>query len=455
MTSDALRQGARLSAWQRLLWRLQEARQSRLLRNILTLAGGTAGAQAMTLAFIPLITRLYGPEAYGVLGVFMGLAMMLVPLAALTYPIAIVLPERDADARGLARLSLRIAAAIAVGLALLLLGCGDALASGLGVEEIAPYLLLLPLVMFSGAALEVAQQWLIRVQRFGLSARVAVLHSLLHNGIRLGGGLLHAVPAVLLVTTALGSTLHALMLAIGSRSAASAASAEHERPETPAPALVLARRHRDFPLFRAPLMLINGLSQNLPVLVLAAFFGAAPAGFFALCKQALSMPTHLLGKAVADVYYPRLTRAIQRDEPIAAMLLKASGGLALVGLLPFALVFAIGPWLFALVFGQDWALAGEYARWLALAEFSVFISRPCTVAVPALGLQGRFLVFELFSTALRVAALFGGALLLEGALATVVAFSIASIAIYLSLIALVALESRRWYARRAAACGQS
>lgn len=449
MSSDALRQGARLTAWQRLAWRLQEARQSRLLRNILTLAGGTAGAQAMTLAFIPLITRLYGPEAYGVLGVFMGLAMMLVPLAALTYPIAIVLPERDADARGLARLSLRIAAAIAVGLALLLLGCGDALANGLGVEAIAPYLLLLPLVMFSGAALEVAQQWLIRVQRFGLSARVAVLHSLLHNAIRLGGGLLHAVPAVLLVTTALGSTLHALMLAIGIRRSAG------ERPEEPASAgLELARRHRDFPLFRAPLMLINGLSQNLPVLVLAAFFGAAPAGFFALCKQALSMPTHLLGKAVADVYYPRLTRAIQRNEPIAGMLLKASGGLALVGLLPFALVFATGPWLFALVFGQDWALAGEYARWLALAEFSVFVSRPCTVAVPALGLQGRFLVFELFSTVLRVAALFGGALLLEGALATVVAFSLASIAIYLSLIALVAVESRRCYARRAA-CAQN
>lgn len=450
MSSEALRQGARPSIRQRLLWRLQEARRNRLLRNILTLAGGTAGAQAMTLAFIPLITRLYGPEAYGVLGVFMGLVMMLVPLAALTYPIAIVLPERDADARGLAKLSLGIAAAIAAALALLLLGCGDALASGLGVEEAAPYLLMLPLAMFSAAALEVAQQWLIRNQRFGLSARVAVLHSLLHNGSRLVGGLLHAVPAVLVVTTALGPTLHALMLAIGIRRDA-AKNGPQAAPTTPATAFALARQHRDFPLFRAPMMLINSLSQNLPVLVLAAFFGAAPAGFFALCKQALSMPTNLLGKAVADVYYPRLTRAIQRDEPITSMLLKASGGLALVGLLPFGLVFAIGPWLFALVFGQDWALAGEYARWLALAEFSVFISRPCTVAVPALGLQGRCLVFELFSAALRIASLLGGALLLQGALATVVAFSFASVAIYLGLIALVALESWRRYVRGAAA----
>lgn len=449
MTAGALaRRAARARPRSRFARLLHEGLNNRLLRNILTVASGTAGAQALTMAFMPLITRLYGPEAYGVLGMFMGLVMMLVPVAALTYPIAIVLPKRDADARGLVRLSLAVAVLIALLCAALLAGFGTTLVERMSIEEIAPYLMLLPLVMLAGAALEITQQWLIRTQRFSLTARVAVLHSLLHNGIRALGGLIHAVPTMLVLTSALGPALHALLLLIGIRRAPAPDPERRMAAEPAASGLALARRHQDFPLFRAPQMLINTISQNLPTLVLAAFFGAAAAGFFTLCKQALSMPTQLIGKSVADVYYPKLAQAIQRREPITAMLAKATAGLALVGLLPFALVFVAGPWLFALVFGPAWATAGEFARWLALAEYTIFVTRPCTVAVPALALQRLFLVFELFSTGLRIGALLLGALLLEEARLTVIAFSLASILIYLSLIVIVLIESRRWYARQ-------
>jgi O-antigen/teichoic acid export membrane protein len=448
LTAGAIERRGHAQPWGRIVRLLHEGWRSRLLRNILTLASGTAGAQALAMAFMPIITRLYGPEAYGVLGVFMGLAMMMVPVAALTYPIAIVLPKRDADARGLVRLSLAIAVLIALLAAALLASFGDALVERMGIEEVAPYLMLLPLVMLCGAGLEIAQQWLIRVQRFSLSARVAVLHALTHNTIRTLGGLIHAVPAVLVITTALGPALHALMLLVGIRRTTPEADRRTPSEGASASAMALARRHQDFPLFRAPLMLINTVSQNLPTLVLAAFFGAAAAGFFTLCKQALSMPTQLIGKSVADVYYPRLAQAIQRREPVTGMLAKATAGLALVGLVPFALVFGAGPWLFALVFGPAWETAGEFARWLALAEYTIFITRPCSVAVPALALQGRFLIFEALSTGLRVAALLSGALLLEEARLTVIAFTCASILIYLSLIVIVLIESRRWYARQ-------
>mgnify|MGYP006190748837 CR=1 FL=1 len=264
MTARALaHRAARARPRGRLARLLHEGLNNRLLRNILTVAGGTAGAQALTMAFMPLITRLYGPEAYGVLGMFMGLVMMLVPVAALTYPIAIVLPKRDADARGLVRLSLAVAVLIALLGAALLAGFGTPLVERMGIEEIATYLMLLPLVMLAGAALEITQQWLIRTQRFSLTARVAVLHSLLHNGLRTLGGLVHAVPTMLVLTSALGPALHALLLLIGILRAP-APDPERRMAAGPATAsgLALARRHQDFPLFRAPQMLINTISQN-------------------------------------------------------------------------------------------------------------------------------------------------------------------------------------------------
>ncbi len=432
--------------WTRLSVSGRAALRSPVLRNIATVASGTAGAQVITLALMPVITRIYGPETYGILGVFMSLAFMLIPVAALTYPVAIVLPKRDADARGLIRLSLLIACAFAALAAAVIALFGERLADLAGVTQIAPFLMLLPLVLLAGAALEVTQQWLIRQQRYRLTAGVAVQQAIAHNGLRIAVGLLHASPAALLLSTAVGPLLHTLMLNWGLRRNPGAV-AQSEAPAVQLSTRELALQYHDFPLFRAPQMLINAVSQNLPTLVLAVFFGPVAAGFFALCKQALNVPTQLVGKSVADVYYPRISTAVQDHQPIAGMLAKATAALALVGLLPFALVFCFGPQLFALVFGEQWAVAGEYARWLASAEYMIFVSRPCTVAVPALALQGRFLIFEVLSTVLRIAALMAGALFLEQAEQTVMAFTAASILIYLSLIASVLLAARHWYGK--------
>ena len=426
---------------------LHASMRSKLLRNILTVVSGTAGAQAITLAFMPVITRIYGPEAYGVLGTFLSVTMMLIPVAALTYPIAIVLPKRDGDARGLVRLALAIALSLATVVALGLQFFGDQLARTLEIEIIQPYLMLIPFVMFCGAALEICQQWLFRTQRFRITASVAVGHSLLFNSMRTIAGLVQSSALVLVCTTALQQALHAAMLGLAMLRAKPHSDNHADEAEQGSPGMIeLARRHSDFPRFRAPVMLINAVSQHLPTLVLAAYFGPAAAGFFALCKQALTMPTNLIGKSVADVYYPRISRAIHDREPVAAMLLKATAALGLVGLVPFSVVAVFGPWLFALVFGEQWHVAGEYARWLALAEYVIFVSRPCVVAVPALSLQARFLLFEVFSTSLRVLSLFGGALLIGTALATVQASAVASIVIYSSLIVIVLIASRRWYA---------
>lgn len=64
-----------------------------LLRQISLLGAGTGGAQAIAFVFSPLITRLYGPEVYGLLGSYMALTLLLLPLVSLTFPVAVVLAD--------------------------------------------------------------------------------------------------------------------------------------------------------------------------------------------------------------------------------------------------------------------------------------------------------------------------------------------------------------------------
>jgi O-antigen/teichoic acid export membrane protein len=279
---------------------------------------------------------------------------------------------------------------------------------------------------------------------------------LIYNATRTGAGLIMATATapVLVITSSLYYVIHSALLLIGIRlrREPSVFRASTEATIEPRKTLrQLASEYRDFPLFRAPQVLINALSVHMPTLVLASAFGAVPAGFFALCLQVLAMPSNFIGKAVGSVYYPRITQAIHAREAVTGLLLRGVMGMSLAGLVPFAALVIAGPWLFDLAFGGQWHTAGEYARWLAISEFAGFIGGPCLVAIPALSLQKTFLVFEIVSTSLRISAVMAGAFFFKDALAVVMAFAAANVLINLSMIVIVLIEGRRWHCRLQAA----
>jgi len=382
--------GATLQQRTLRLWR------SHFARNVAIVASGTAGAQAITMAFAPLITRLYGPEAFGLMGAFMAMAGIVAPIAALTYPIAIVLPKNDRDALDLVRLSIILSIAMASLVAALMVLSGDWLAESLGAESVARYLLLIPVFMLFAAWLQIVHQWLIRKKEFGVVARSAVAHSLIVNSTKSGIGWFHPVGAVLIVLATLGQVLHAVLLLIGARTRYRQSA--NEASEEPRPSLrQLAYRHRDFPIYRAPQSFIKAFSHSLPVLMLAAFFGPAAAGFYTLAKTAMGLPTILIGNAVYDVFYPQITEAAHHGENLTRYILQTTGVMLVIGIVPFGLVVLFGPSLFGFVFGHEWETAGEYARWLSLWLLSIFISRPSVAAIPVLSLQKGFLVYEIVS----------------------------------------------------------
>ena len=91
----------------------------------------------------------------------------------------------------------------------------------------------------------------------------------------------------------------------------------------------LAKRYRDFPLFRAPQVFLNAISQSLPVLMLTSFFGPAVAGFYSIGRTVLAIPSTLIGKSVGDVFYPRISEAAHNGENLTKLIKKATLSLGL------------------------------------------------------------------------------------------------------------------------------
>src|SRR5690606_7165604 len=125
--------------------------RSEFSRNVVTLMTGTTVAQAIPVAISPVLTRLYGPEDFGVLALFVALTSIFGAIANGRYELAIMLPESDDDALNVAALGLLIAAALSFLLLCIAVAFNGPISALLGNGDIGPWLYLVPLtVLFMG-----------------------------------------------------------------------------------------------------------------------------------------------------------------------------------------------------------------------------------------------------------------------------------------------------------------
>jgi O-antigen/teichoic acid export membrane protein len=397
------------------------------IRSVTVLISGTAAAQLVTIAFSPLITRLYGPEVFGTLGIFLAIVAFITPLANLAYAYAIVLPASDDEAHALFRLSIYIGMAVAGLSALIFASFHQKISELIGFTSASELLFLVPFIVLLSASREPLYHWLLRKKQFGVISRIVVVVAVLGNIAKTATGLVLTTAPVLLILTTLANVTEVFLLWLGARRTLPTGKATGSPDQEPAESVTLqhaAYRYRDFPLFRAPNDWLNVVSNSIPSLMLAALLGPAAAGFYLLARRVVGLPIGVIAGAVGTVFLPRVAEASHKSEPLRPLLLKGTLGLAFVGLIPFGIVILAGPWLFSFVFGAQWAPTGYYARWLAIWFYCAFAAVPSLQVVAILGLQGHFLLYEIAVVTLRVASLAAGALIWQSDIVAIALYSI-------------------------------
>lgn len=420
--------------------------QSKFIRNVAIMATGAAGAQAVTMALSPVITRLYGPEAFGIMGTFTALTGIFISIAALTFPIAIVLPKKDSEAKGIIKLSLQITIIIAILVGLLLLFFNDLIIKLFNLEEIAIYLYLIPIVVVFAGLLQVTEQWLIRTNQFRINAKVNFFQSIIINGSKVGVGLVYPLASVLIVFQVISNGLRALMMIFFAKKSGYKPNEKSE--EEIKPSFYLFKKYKEFPVYRAPQVFLASLSESIPILLLTSFFGPAAAGFYSIGRTVLGLPANLIGKSIGDVFYPRISEASNTGENISRLIKKASFGLFAVGIIPFGTIIIFGPWLFDFVFGDGWHVAGDYARWIALAVFARFIGNPATKSMPVLSAQKIHLIYTVVLVITGAIALLIGFLAFNSDIVAVAFFGISSAILNICFLFITLYLSKRFDSKR-------
>lgn len=341
--------------------------------GMVTLALGSGIGRVIGIAAIPVLTRLYTPEDFGVLAVFTALVAILAPLVTLRYVLALPLPRQDGVAMNLLALSTGLMLGFSALIALALWLGGEALLGLVSMQVLAPWWWLIALGVLGAASYEMLTLWATRRRDYKVIAQTNVTQGLAGAVVKVGLGLLSIQPLGLLLGQVVAQSGGISRLLRGFW-AEFRASWHHIRATRMRKA---AWKHRGFAIWRVPSQFLLAFSTQAPMLFMAAVYDAQTTGQFGLAMMALSLPVTLLGRTTSQAFFAEASVLGHRRAPeIRAMLQAVVVRLGAVSLVPAMALLFLSPVLIELLFGAEWQLAGIIAQALSVSLFFQFIQTP-------------------------------------------------------------------------------
>jgi O-antigen/teichoic acid export membrane protein len=379
-----------LTLWLRRSGLLALTKNTSLIRDTLSLAGGTALAQAIGLLVAPALTRIFDPSDFGVFSVYNSVVSILVPIASARYCMAIMLPGEEEDALALLWLSNIVAIVFGLIVLVITLLLGEKFKAVSGGIFSATWIFLIPLAIIIGSFYQSLTLWGMRVRQFkiiGLS-KIFQVSSML--GTQLLSGLAGSGAIGLVWGHIIGhsvGTFFTAALTLDRRKVLSQYSKVCKIKK-------VAFRYRRFPLYMTWGGLMDGLSLDLMPILLALFFAPAEIGLYALTYRVVSVPISLIGRSLSNVIFQRASEIRASGKDLKGIILKVLPMVALASGAIAVVLVTLGPWLFRVVFGKAWTSAGQFAQLLAPMFFVQFLVSPFSTILVVLERQRSLTIIQ-------------------------------------------------------------
>lgn len=411
--------------------------QSRILstpnrRSVAQISFFAALGQGITFLFLPIVSRVFDPNAFGVFGIYAAVVGIGAIIATARLEYAIPLARKDRDLGNLLKLMFVTTFAVTALTALTNVIFGNELALILSIPDLRNIGFIATVGIAVFAMFQVSLFMALRAKNYG---RVA-------GGRFIQGGSLGPMQSVVgtFASTAGG-------LAVGQMLSHLIATAFMVRGANLVQYFTLGKlagirvtlhRFMRFPLFSMPAALVNAATLRVPAILIAAFFGPYEAGSFVFSQSVLSAPVMLLGRSIGQVYVAELGH-VRRTSSVGAT--RLLWGLAVrlfaVGLAVGCVLWVFAPGIFTTFFGDDWKLAGSIAALLALVVAMEIVIIPITQTLEFLERQTIQLAWDLGRLTCVVGVFFAANRQGWTFLQSITAYSLVLVFFYLVLLAIM------------------
>ena len=353
--------------------------QSATFQNITKLTSGTILAQIIPILAIPILTRIYTPDAFGILSIFMAIAAIITISSSLRYEIAIPQAKDDTNAETIFNLCLVIIVSIAIIAFLITFLANDRLYSFFNIEKsfsFGLFYLIGLCIIFSGY-IQLAISKAVRFSEFTTIAIGKISISIGYVFFQLIFGLV-AMPLGLIFGYVVGQFIGAIYFF---KKSIAWTLFKFEK-ENFLQMRDNAKEFKNLPIYSAPSSMVDNFSSQLPLLVVAASYDLITVGLLGIAYRFTGIPISMVSLSISQIIFQKIASDEGRKPGYIKKILKQSIlGLLLI-IIPFALIiFFFGSALFAIIFGEEWRLAGTYAGIVVIGLVFQFIASPNSVVL--------------------------------------------------------------------------
>lgn len=377
--------------------------QGGFLKSVSVLAGGTAFAQIIGLLCLPVLTRLYSPEDYSILGIYVAIVSIFAVIACFRFEIAIPIPEKDEEAKSLLILSLLSNIFLVIILYFILFLIYPILQDFHIIRQLSIWIWYIPLGVFLSGLYSALQYWSTRRKRFKEIAHTRMTQAIFSNGTSLiigasTGGFWGLIFGQLLSFSGgllkLSSSTYYDLKSIGKSS----------------PLRGVIYKYRDYPKYSTFEALANISAIQLPLIIIASFIAGAEVGYLMLAMKVLGIPMGLIGRAMSQVYLSQAPE-FHKKEQLYSYTITILKQIFKIIVIPFILLALLSPYIFDFVFGEKWAGLGGYILVMIPWYFMQILSSPVSMALHIIGSHKTALSLQFIGFVLRVGVLLGMAII--------------------------------------------
>lgn len=418
--------------------------RSDFFRDTVTVITGSVFSRVLAFLSIPVLSRIFTPEEFGVLALFALMAVTVSCVASGRYEVAIVLPDNDSDALHLAAIALVISLLTSLFAMVLVFIWGSEIAALFspetaveGAEDLlGPWMPLIPAYIFIISAASVISYWATRKKLFGYIGAAEVAGTGVKITTQVGLQLSAGLGAGSLILGQFGYQLSNIIVLIWGTIRRPGSIRSIPLRFRFSRALELIKRYKKFPQFEATANLLSVSSREFPVLVLGLFFPLDVVGLYSISYRIMSMPSFVIGLSIMKVFYPLANEARSEGnlDKISRTLYKQ---MLVMSLTPALLFLVAAPEVVEVVLGRKWVNAGVYIQWLTFFMLSHFLILPFLKLFLVYEKQKERLFYQVMLSLLRMGALIAGGLLASPIISVALASGVGAVINLVTIIVLL------------------
>lgn len=348
------------------------------LKDALSLSGGTAIAQIIAIATLPVLTRMYAPEEFGVLALFMASVSILSIFASLGIEQAIMLPKEEHEAANLLMALIFSSLVFSLLMQGIIFIFDDTLLQWLGNAGFKNYLYYIPTSLFLISSYQGLRFWQMRQQSFKLIS-ISIICAVTANFvvsilIRQWAEQIDFVSDVngLIIGYIVQYSVNTLILLKGTKKQSHYFSAV-----TVNKIIQSIKPHKKL---IATLLFSHGIVavgySRLPILAIGSLFDHATLGFYSMVERIVAAPSALIANAIGDVFRQRAAVAWREKGRFDDIFWKTLLITTAIAIPIYSLGIFAAPYLFVFALGDTWHVAGDYAQIMLVASMFQFITVP-------------------------------------------------------------------------------